>query len=246
MFRIIDVHSHIGYYSAFNVSTTAENLVQEMKTFNISKSIVFAYDNDMVERALKLYNDLVGMVWVNPRDRHTVDFLKRNLKNPKFVGVKLHPLLDRYLPDDPIVHPIVEMTREAGWIVLIHCGHPPFSLPWSIEELVERFPDQNFILGHMGHGNIVYINGTLAVARRRKNVFLEPSGMPMHTKIKEAVNTIGRERVLWGSDTPFHDVGVELMKLQAADLSDEEMKAVLGANTERLFKIMSQDRSELS
>jgi predicted TIM-barrel fold metal-dependent hydrolase len=236
-FKIVDVHSHIGDYPAFNVSMTAESLIREMKTFGIRRAVVFSYDNQAVAEAVKRYDELLGMAWVNPRTESTINFLRQNLKNPKFVGVKLHPLLDGYLPDDPIIHPIVETARSVGWVILIHCGHPPFTLPWSIEELVERFPDQRFILGHMGHGNIVYINGTLAVARRRRNLYLEPSGMPMHTKIKEAVEAIGKERVLWGSDVPFHDLSVELMKLQAAELSEDEMRSVLGENAERLFSV---------
>jgi len=42
------------------------------------------------------------------------------------------------------------------------------------------------VLSHMGHGHIVYINGAIEVAKRNDYVFLETSGMPMHSKIKEA------------------------------------------------------------
>ncbi len=237
MFKIIDVHSHIGDYPAFGVSLSAEELMREMERFNIRMSIVFSVDNQSVLSAVRRYNALRGMVWVNPKDEKTIDFLKMNIRNERFVGIKLHPLLDGYLPNDPIVYPVVELAREAGWVILIHCGHPPFSLPWSIEELVENFPDQKFILGHMGHGHIVYINASIQVARRRRNVYLETSGMPMHSKVKEAVRDVGVDRVLWGSDVPFHDIGVELMRVQAAGLNEDEMRAVLGGNAIELLNL---------
>ena len=111
--------------------------------------------------------------------------------------MKLHPLLDGYHPNDPVVHPLYELLIERDVPVLIHCGHPIFTLPWSIEEACVAFPLAKVILGHMGHGNIVYINGSIDVAARNPNVYLETSGMPMHTKIKEAVERVGaRPRAL--------------------------------------------------
>jgi len=108
-------------------------------------------------------------------------------------------------------------------------------LPWSIEELVVEFPDVPVILGHMGHGNIIYINAAIDVAERHTNVYLESSGMPMHTKIAEAVRRVGRERVLFGSDVPFHDPVVELLKVQRSGLSDEDLEWVMGRSAEELF-----------
>ena len=68
----------------------------------------------------------------------------------------------------------------------------------------------------MGHGNIVYINGAIAVAERNENVWLETSGMPMHTKIAEAVRRVGAERVMYGSDAPFHHPVVEMAKVRVS------------------------------
>jgi predicted TIM-barrel fold metal-dependent hydrolase len=77
-------------------------------------------------------------------------------------------------------------------------------LPWSIEELAVSFPEAKIVIGHMGHGNVVYINGSIDVALRNPNVYLETSGMPMHTKIREAYERVGETRVLFGTDVPFH------------------------------------------
>jgi uncharacterized protein len=41
----------------------------------------------------------------------------------------MHPLLDGYHPDDPIVHPVHEAPIEWEVPLLIHCGHPIFTLP---------------------------------------------------------------------------------------------------------------------
>jgi predicted TIM-barrel fold metal-dependent hydrolase len=119
--------------------------------------------------------------------------------------------------------------------VLIHSGHPIFTLPWSIEELAVNFPDVNVVLGHMGHGNVVYINASIDIAARNPNVYLETSGMPMHTKIKEAVERVGPERVLYGSDAPFHHPAVEILRVQVSGLEPELLERVLRTNGRALF-----------
>ena len=119
--------------------------------------------------------------------------------------------------------------------MLIHCGHPVYSLPWSIEELIVEFPHVKVVLGHMGHGNVIYINGAIDVAERNANVYLETSGMPMPTKIKEAVERVGPDRVLFGSDIPFHHPQVEIDRVRLAGLAPELLERVLSANGRALF-----------
>ena len=230
-----DAHMHVGDFPMFGVSLDAPGLRVAMSEAGIDDGVVFHPDNDLAERAVNEIGNVHALFWANPRKDDVVAECSRFLASQEFVGVKLHPLLDGYHPNDPLVHPIMELLREQGGAVLIHCGHPIFTLPWSIEELVVEFPDVPVILGHMGHGNIIYINAAIDVAERQANVYLETSGMPMHTKIREAVGRVGRERVLFGSDTPFHDPLVELLKVQRSGLSDEDLEWVLGRSAEKLF-----------
>ena len=105
----------------------------------------------------------------------------------------------------------------------------------AVSELIVEFPLVRVILGHMGHGIVIYINGAIDVAERNANVYLETSGMPMHTKIKEAVDRVGPDRVLFGSDIPFHHPKVEIDRVKLAGLSPEQLERVLSTNARALF-----------
>ena len=59
--------------------------------------------------------------------------------------------------------------------------------------------------------------------------------MPMHTKIKEAIERVGETRVLFGSDVPFHHATVEIDKVRLSGLSAELVDRVLGKNGRLLF-----------
>ena len=84
-------------------------------------------------------------------------------------------------------------------------------------------------------GNIVYINAAIDIAARNENVWLETSGMPMHTKIKAAIDRVGEDRVLYGSDAPFHDPGAEIRKVEVSGCDEREVQRVLDSNSRRLF-----------
>ena len=58
----------------------------------------------------------------------------------------------------------MEMLTQLDLPVLVHTGHPIFTLPWSVEELAVAFPGVKVIMGHMGHGNGIYINAAIDAA----------------------------------------------------------------------------------
>jgi uncharacterized protein len=232
---ITDAHLHIGDYPAFNVRLDPSALGEHLDANGISTGIVFSPGNEATAKAVATTASASGLVWANPKHPGVLAEARDYLSAPEFRGIKLHPLLDGYLPDDPMVWPLAELAAERGLPVLVHCGHPPFSLPWSIESLAARFPELKVILGHMGHGNIVWINGAIEVAERRPNVFLETSGMPMGPKIAEAVRRLGAGRVMYGSDSPFHDPAPEQLKVQRCGIPGEELAMVMHGTAQRVF-----------
>ncbi len=238
---IFDAHMHVGEFPLFDVSLDREGLEALMREHDYGGGVVFHPDNAHAAEVVEAVDGAWGLFWANPRMPGFLDEARAYLDHPRFLGVKLHPLLDGYHPNDPTVHPLYELLVERGLPVLIHCGHPIFTLPWSIEEAAVAFPGLTVILGHMGHGNIVYINGSIDVAERNPNVYLETSGMPMHTKILEAVRRVGPDRVLYGSDAPFHHPSVEIQKVMVSGLSADLVERVLGDNARRLFRVPDND-----
>ena len=234
---IFDAHMHVGDFGPmFNVSLDRDGLaridrgarVRGLLRLPPGQRATSARDRDD-PRGVRAR---LGQ----PARAGYVEEVERFLDHPKFLGLKLHPLIDGYLPNDPSVHPLMELLVDRGGLpVLVHSGHPIFTLPWSVEELAVSFPSVPVIMGHMGHGNVVYINASIDIAARNPNVYLETSGMPMHTKIKEAADRVGVERVLYGSDAPFHHPSVEILRVQVSGLDDDDLDRVLRANSRALF-----------
>ena len=188
---IFDSHMHVGDFPLFNVSLDREGLGALMRETGISEALLFSPDNELVRSIAEELPGVWALYWANPNRPEAIGEAHAYLEHPRFRGIKFHPLLDSYHPNDPSVHPFMQLAGDRGLPVLFHTGHPIFTLPWSIEEVAANFPDTNVVFGHMGHGNVVYINASIDIACRRPNVYLETSGMPMHTKIREAVERVG-------------------------------------------------------
>jgi predicted TIM-barrel fold metal-dependent hydrolase len=233
---IFDSHMHVGSFeSMFGVSLDRDGIDALMREHEIGNGVVFYPDNAYTREVVESIPGLYALYWGNPRVPGYVEELRQYLEHPKFIGLKLHPLIDGYLPNDPSVHQMIELIVERDLPVLIHCGHPIFTLPWSLEELAVSFPALKMVIGHMGHGNVVYINASIDVALRNPNVYLETSGMPMHTKIREAYERVGETRVLFGTDVPFHHPLVEITKVRVSGLPDDAVERVLSRNGRLLF-----------
>ncbi len=236
---IIDSHTHLGDFPFFNVSLNADEMTSIMNQYKIGKSVVSSLPNEVTLKAAKQYPDkLVGLVWINPYDDDkAVKQIDEAINRWGFKGIKMHPLLDAYLPDQDIVYPIMDQARKLRVPLLFHCGHPPWSLPWHFGNLADVYPDVTIIVGHMGHGHIVYINAAIRIAKKHENIILETSAMPMHSKIKEAVEKVGEARVIYGSDAPFGHPAFEIKKVEVAGLADAQLHLVLEENARKIFRL---------
>lgn len=241
-FKKIDAHSHIGDFGGWaNVSINAEELIDQMKEYNIEKTILCGTSHLDNENILEAYNDnkdkIIPLVFLNPYDGDKAIEQLESYVDKGFKGIKLHPLANSFVADDEILDPIMKKAEELEIPVFIHCGHPPFSLPWCIGLLAERFPKVDIVMIHMGHGHGVYIDGSIKMAKRYSNIFLEMSGMPMQSKIKEAYETVGNDRIMFGIDAPFHHPTIEIQKVMTSELDEKGLEDVFYNNAFKLMKL---------
>ena len=240
-FKKIDAHSHVGYFGSWcDVGITPEELIAQMDEYNVERSVTGTYPirgqpgdgGGQVPgsscRSSMARTRWIPIVWTISKDA---------VKNHNFKAVKLHPLEQAYCPNDECVFPIAELAQELEIPLMIHTGHPPFSLPWSVAQLADIYPDLSMVMIHMGHGNGMFIQSALDMAKKYPNLYLETSGMPMHTKIKESYRDIGSDRIMWGLDAPFHHPAVEMLKPIVSGLTDEELEDVFYNNVKKLLKL---------
>ena len=75
------------------------------------------------------------------------------------------------------------------------------------------------------------------MARRYPNIYLEMSGMPMPSKIKETYETVGENRIMFGTDAPFHHPTVEIQKVLTSGLGEDAFQKIFYDNACEFFNL---------
>ena len=134
---------------------------------------------------------------------------------------------------DKAVETVVREVREHGFQgIKLH----PLLNAFTANDAVVH-PQVRIVMVHMGHGNGIYIQAAIDLSKKHDNVYLETSGMPMHTKIREAYNTVGNERVFWGSDAPFHHYRVEMLRTEVCGLPESALENIFYRNIKRFLAL---------
>jgi len=240
--KVIDAHCHIG--NGRYKKQDAEALIRSMDTCGIEKAVIVPVEeyitvnneegNNYILAAVKRYDGrLIGFATVNPwYGQKAVDMLRKYLKQG-LKGVKLNPSLQGFLLNDDIVYPIIETAKYYKVPVYFHTGTPIHSLPFQLRDLAVRYPEVNFIMGHMGAWDFGY--DTMLAVRGLKNIFLETS-LNLSCVIESVIREAGSDRVIFGSDSPRSDQKYELEKVTSSCNREEDLEKILYKNITQLLE----------
>ncbi len=165
-------------------------------------------------------------------------------------GVKIHPVVQQFKPDDSRMYPIYRTCIELGLPVLSHSGPSRDGTSWaepaSFANLLRAFPQLVLILAHLGGGAW---RQTAAFASTFKSVFFDLSEIiawagapkaPSREELARLILDIGPERVILGTDFPWYDLARTAELVQDLPLViDDHKAAILGANAARILRISS-------
>jgi len=241
---IIDSHTHVDESPTLGWSDPPDVIVRLLDEARISRAVIMTYRDmpgpeegiiDYVANAVQQYPDrLIAYARMNPRfGDASIDLFDRAIREYKMRGLKLHPV--SYVMH-PASEPTLNLIRHAASLnvpTLFHCGDEEFTMPLQIAEAAALVPEANIILGHMG--GYFHVKDAIRVARRHPNLFLETSAMPYPRMIKDAVDALGAERVIFASDGPGCDPSIEVDKVRRAGLASEQEALLFSGNIERLL-----------
>ncbi|WP_127360655.1 amidohydrolase family protein [Actinacidiphila soli] len=179
--------------------------------------------------------------------REIVDHLTE-LADAGVRGVKLHPVAQGLLPNDPRLHAIYDICSDAALVVLSHSGPghrgDASARPSEFGPVLGRWPNLRLILAHLGGASwreTAELADTYPQVAFDLSEIIEWTGAPnapSTTELAELVRHIGADRVMLGSDFPWYD------PVRTADRVDGlpglgagERAAILGGTAVRLLDL---------
>jgi uncharacterized protein len=248
--RLIDAHAHLGPWEGFYIPTPdAETMVAMMDRLgilmtgiasNLAISSDYARGNDLTSQAVYRFpHRLFGYVVPNPRYADDVlPELRRGLDQLGLCAIKLHPAVHNYGVLDAQCEPIWRFAEERGCPILIHTweGDKRCS-PAACAQVAAAHPSVPILLGHSG-GTPGGRRESAQVAQERPNLYLELcSSRLMAAEVEWMVGQVGAERVIYGTDVPWIDPRFGLGKIAFTNLSDEQLRLVMGESMARLLRL---------
>jgi len=249
---IIDAHAHLFYPSGTSVrllGSSPEEMVKEMDKYQIDKaciSIVGVGDrnHEVLDAIDKFPDRFIGMHLINPRYSKTMrKELEKFFAYPGMQAIgEVHPT--SYQHEYPVTGkdywPAWEFAEEKQLTVLIHSG--PMSeyhrcSPSEIAKVAKQHPGMNVLIGHTGgYADWDLLDEAIGVVKDHHNVYLEICAMGRHFgSLDYMVAKVGAERVVFGTDAPFHDWHAEIANVVFSRISDDEKKLVFGQNMQQLL-----------
>jgi len=235
---------------------------QELDKYGIERGVFLTGGgNDVLAAVVKKDSRFLGFAHHSPFAPDAADQLRKAIEQQGLVGYKvIAPLLPKSL-DDEQAYPVWEVAEELRIPVLIHIGvfggngdlaglHN--SKPLLLHDIAKAFPNVPFIVPHFGAG---YPQEFFQLARACPNVYTDTAGsmgwtrwMPYDLSLKHllrrAMETIGLERVIFGSDSSWFPRGFSVQYLKdlirdcrALGIKDEEIQMILAGNAERILAL---------
>lgn len=239
---IIDSHCHLS--NRFG-SGSASRLIESLDGAGVDMACVFS-DNQFVEESVKQYPDrFIPFVYFDPRNEEA-DLEKVDLYVGKkgWKGIKV----GHQFPVARSMYPMMEKAEDYGALVVIHSDHSPKNHPYLIGDIANSFPRVNTVIYHMGSGVILLSElVSIKIGEKNPNIYLETSYSHPNA-IKKAVETLGADRVMFGSDAsnggyglhydnPADYIDIHLDAVRLCNLPKEQEDMVMGGTIAKLLEV---------
>ncbi len=228
---------------------TVQSLKQQMALDGVDISVVHSIATNA--RQQKKVNDfameinadpaIVAFGSVHPDAPDALEELER-IAAAGLKGVKLHPEYQGFYADDERMKPIYRKISQLGLITLFHAGEdygfaPPYhAMPEHLLKALQWF-DTPVVAAHWGgYGCYHEVLEKLCGAPIWFDLSFGYCSMPK--PIAQAiVEKHGADRLLFGSDMPWHRPAWELRLLDSLDLSQEERDKIFFKNAVKLLDL---------
>ena len=264
--KVIDAHAHIfpqkiaeravssigSFYGIpMDDDGTADVLLREMRTANVSQSLVCSVAtkpeqvtsiNTFLAEEAKRHPEFVPFAAMHPLMEDPEAEFERILK-AGFYGIKLHPDYQDMYFDNIRYERIIDAASELGLITVVHAGVDPkcpedvHCTPKMARKVLDDVKPEKLVLAHMG-GNEMWDDVERYLVGQ--NVYFD-TGVILNTMPQEQflriVHMHGADRILFGTDSPWADQKNFVALLEHMPLTEEEKAAIFSENAKKLLGI---------
>ncbi|MEN3336372.1 MAG: uncharacterized protein V7647_48 [Acidobacteriota bacterium] len=270
----IDVHVHLEapksanaadaaamkYFGDKDVARDGPALADHYRSRRMA-CVLFTVDERLTGRVQPTNDAVIELARANPdviipfasldptRGPEAIREARRLVDEGYIRGLKLHPPLQQFAPNDRIAYPLYEVFAEARLPVLFHTGHSgigtgmpggggvrlKYGRPMLIDDVAVDFPELPIILAHP---SFPWQDEAISVCLHKPTVYIDLSGWSpkyFSPTLVQYANTLLKHKVLFGTDYPFITPDRWLADFETIAIRDEVRPLILKENAVRLL-----------
>lgn len=255
-FRVIDIHTHPTFFGDHDSLEEVGRIVDYGKSFGVEHMVILGdvllYGRNPTPQQVRSINDKTaeviswypeyfsGLCFLNPLlgSEFVREETDRCVKDLGFKGFKLEICNNAR---DRVMNPVMEQAAKLGVFVLQHTADQTnikqrsfHTDPTDTAILGRRFPEVPIIMAHLTSCGLRGVREIEDVP----NVVIDTSAfLPQAGLVEYAVQHLGVDRVLYGSDLVIRDLPSQIGRIVAADLPREQKQRILFDNAARMLGI---------
>jgi predicted TIM-barrel fold metal-dependent hydrolase len=204
---------------------------------------------EIIAQAAEHADVLIPFCSVDPLTGNDAVARLRDLLAAGARGVKFHPSLQGFLPNERGYYPLYELAAEAGVPTVFHTGQTGigaglpggrgiklrYSDPMLLDDVAADLPSLTVILAHP---SVPWQDAAISMATHKANVYIDLSGWsPKYfpPQLVRAANGLLKRKVLFGSDFPVLTPDRWLADFAQLEIKDEVRPLVLKDNAVRVL-----------
>jgi predicted TIM-barrel fold metal-dependent hydrolase len=246
---IIDANANVGQ-SLYGPRQTVDDLLRSMDAVGIDRAVVspmtppdldFRRANAALAARAARDDRLIGFARIDPRLGARSVAEVDACRDEGLRGVKVDPFEQGFQINSDLTLEVFAACADMGLPLLVVAGFPMASSPIQVGDLAVRLPSLTVVMLHGGqlamHG--LGIMDCLNVVRAVRNVFVETSGIPetgTESLIEHVVLDVSPTRVVFGTNAPVNDPGMELERIAVAQVPEDAKRQILGPNLARILE----------
>jgi predicted TIM-barrel fold metal-dependent hydrolase len=237
----------------------AQEMLASMDENHVDTSVIFGFPwknsnlfqrhNDYIGEVVNRYPQrFIGLGCFDPLSKGAAEETRRCLQKSGLSGIGELASYQSGIGTSFLARltPVMEICRDLDLPVMIHTNEPighayPGKTPNTLAQiyrLVQTFPQNRIILAHWGGGLFFFNLLKEEIRENLKNVYFDTAATPYlyDTAVyRLAIELIGLEKVLFGSDYPLLTPVRYFDEMKAAGLSEDEIQRICGGNAAELF-----------
>jgi predicted TIM-barrel fold metal-dependent hydrolase len=237
--EITDVNTLFGAYPSLHPESTADSLAAVMERNGVDWGLTLSTwglfhhsteGNTETLRACKMHDHLIPVATANPQgywgQREAIEEIAR----PEYEMFRFFPYLQGWPIDfAPFQALLATLTSTSRKPIMVSVYNPGDIT--ALERIVTAYQNPIILEGVSS----AILSEAVTVMQRNAHIYLETHNLRVADSLALLRDTVGIQRVLFGSDAPGLSLAASLRFIKKSGLSDSDLDAVLGGNANTIW-----------